>query len=79
MIVSPGPELVLANRLMPRGGSDRSRFPTMHEMQIEHIRAALVRTGGVVSGPSGAARLLGMKSTTLFSRMKKLGIERDPD
>jgi transcriptional regulator with GAF, ATPase, and Fis domain len=31
-----------------------------------------------VSGPRGAASILGMKPTTLFSRMKKLGVPRRP-
>ncbi|NJR31213.1 hypothetical protein HC762_00185 [bacterium] len=33
-------------------------------------------TGWRVSGERGAARLLGIKPTTLMARMKKLGIER---
>ncbi|MBS0642918.1 MAG: sigma 54-interacting transcriptional regulator [Proteobacteria bacterium] len=38
------------------------------------IRAALERAGGKVSGPGGAAELLGVKPTTLASRIKALGI-----
>jgi PAS domain S-box-containing protein len=49
-------------------------FLTLEEMQRCHIRAALEQTGGQVSGASGAARLLGLKPTTLESRMKRLGI-----
>jgi hypothetical protein len=33
-------------------------------------------TGGRVSGPGGAAEILGLPPTTLESRMKKLGIAR---
>jgi transcriptional regulator of acetoin/glycerol metabolism len=29
----------------------------------------------VLAGPNGAARLLGMRRSTVWSRMKKLGIE----
>jgi formate hydrogenlyase transcriptional activator len=36
----------------------------------------LEETGWRVSGEGGAARLLGMKPTTLEARMKKLGITR---
>jgi hypothetical protein len=43
------------------------------------IERALAVTGGRVSGPLGAARLLGLKPTTLHSRMKKLGIRRVRD
>ncbi|MCW5624839.1 MAG: sigma 54-interacting transcriptional regulator [Burkholderiales bacterium] len=39
-----------------------------------NIRAALDRCAGKVSGPGGAAELLGVKPTTLASRMRKLGI-----
>jgi formate hydrogenlyase transcriptional activator len=46
--------------------------------QVEHdaIVAALQASRGKVSGPGGAAQLLGLKPSTLESRMKKLGIER---
>jgi len=40
----------------------------------EHIREVLRETNGVVAGPRGAALRLGLKRTTLLSRMKKLGI-----
>jgi transcriptional regulator with GAF, ATPase, and Fis domain len=42
--------------------------------QRASIRAALEAAGGKVSGPGGAAELLGLKPTTLASRMKALGI-----
>ncbi len=51
-------------------------LPTLAEMEAAHIRTALARTGGRIYGPQGAAVLLGLKPTTLQSRMKKLGIER---
>jgi len=38
--------------------------------------AALARSGGRVSGPGGAAELLGMNSSTLFSRMSVLGLRQ---
>jgi transcriptional regulator with GAF, ATPase, and Fis domain len=39
-----------------------------------HIIAALKKSGGKIYGSNGAASLLGMKPTTLQSKMKKLGI-----
>jgi len=42
----------------------------------EMIRHALTQTGGKVFGPGGAAELLGVKPTTLASRIKRLGIEK---
>ena len=39
--------------------------------------AALKQTGGKIFGPTDAATLLGMKPTTIVSRLKALGIERN--
>lgn len=49
------------------------------EAEIEQIRvtntiACLKEAGGKVSGPDGAAALLGIKPTTLYSRLKKIGM-----
>ncbi len=52
-------------------------FPTLEEIQRQHIINALEKTHWRVTGPQGAAKLLGMKGQTLFSKMKKLGIERE--
>ena len=40
------------------------------------ILQALEATGGVIGGPLGAAARLGLKRTTLVSKMKKLGLYR---
>ncbi len=48
------------------------------EVQREGILRTLERTGWRVSGPKGAAMVLGLKPTTLESKMKKLGIHRPP-
>jgi transcriptional regulator with GAF, ATPase, and Fis domain len=53
-----------------------SRIPTLKELEREHIISVLETAGWRVSGERGAAKLLGMKPTTLEARMKKLGIER---
>jgi len=49
---------------------------TLHEAEREHIQRVLRETGGQIGGPDGAAARLGLKRTTLNSKMKKLGIER---
>ena len=49
---------------------------TLNDIEKRHIVAALERTSWRVSGDSGAAKLLGLKPTTLEYRMKKLGITR---
>jgi transcriptional regulator with GAF, ATPase, and Fis domain len=46
----------------------------VRRLEADNIRAALRRTGGKVSGAGGAAELLGMKPTTLASRIKALGL-----
>ncbi len=48
----------------------------LKEMEEQSIRAALKEAGGKVYGDTGAAALLGVKPTTLASRMKAMGIER---
>jgi formate hydrogenlyase transcriptional activator len=49
---------------------------TLEEAERDHIRRVLEQSNGVVGGPNGAAAKLGMKRTTLQSKMKKLGIEK---
>ena len=51
-------------------------FGTLEQVEKQHILQALKSTGGKVSGIGGAAELLGLKPTTLLSRMKKQGIDR---
>jgi formate hydrogenlyase transcriptional activator len=51
---------------------------TLEHAEREHIRQALQQSHWRVGGPSGAAAKLGMKRTTLQSRMTKLGLERPP-
>ncbi len=47
---------------------------TLDQLQKEHILYVLKQTDGQISGDAGAAKILGLKPTTLESRMKKLGI-----
>jgi transcriptional regulator with GAF, ATPase, and Fis domain len=49
---------------------------SLDEAERRHIEAVLVRTGGVIEGPSGAAAILALHPNTLRSRMKKLGVRR---
>ncbi|MDZ7344804.1 MAG: sigma 54-interacting transcriptional regulator, partial [candidate division KSB1 bacterium] len=49
---------------------------TLEAAERLHILEALKKTKGVVGGPNGAAKLLGLNRTTLLARMKKLGIEK---
>ena len=49
---------------------------TLEEAERDHIRKTLEQTRWVVAGPKGAAARLGIKRSTLYFRMQKLGISR---
>ena len=53
-----------------------SQLSTLEDAEREHILRALEETNWVVGGVQGAAARLGMKRTTLQSRIQKLGITR---
>jgi formate hydrogenlyase transcriptional activator len=59
-----------------RAGESSAAHTTLEEAEREHIRQALQEADWQVGGSSGAAARLGMKRTTLQSKMAKLGIER---
>jgi len=48
--------------------------PTLDEVQRRYINDVLKKTGGKISGPGGAAEILGMKRTSLYARMRALGM-----
>jgi formate hydrogenlyase transcriptional activator len=74
VIVSTGPRLVVEP---PRPSSVLKRKSLKFaDVEVDHIRSVLEATGWRVRGRGGAADLLGMKPTTLESRMAKLGIVR---
>jgi len=81
VILSRGSELELPlTELKQRSNSSPavsiSGFATLERAEKEHIVRALGETNWVIGGPTGAAARLGMKRTTLQSRMRKLGIAR---
>jgi formate hydrogenlyase transcriptional activator len=49
---------------------------TLKDAERDHILKTLMQTRWVVAGPNGAAARLGMKRSTLYFRMQKLGISR---
>jgi formate hydrogenlyase transcriptional activator len=77
VIVSPGPVLrvPLGELKLPSEplGDDSL---TLRAAEREHIVRALEATNWVLAGPHGAAARLGMKRTTLQSKIRKLGIFR---
>jgi formate hydrogenlyase transcriptional activator len=81
VILSPGRSLAAplgeltqrTKRAVPNGVP---MLTTLEEAEREHIRRALEQANWLVGGASGAAARLGMKRTTLQSKMAKLGIAR---
>jgi formate hydrogenlyase transcriptional activator len=49
---------------------------TLEEVERKHVRDVLERVHWRISGKGGAAEILGLRPTTLHSRMKKMGISR---
>ena len=49
---------------------------SLDALQKQHILNVLENTKWRIRGDNGAAEILGLKPTTLYSRMKKLGINR---
>ena len=68
LIVSSGPELELKTREVAE------QLTSLKRMERQHILAVLEQTGGRVKGTGGAAEILGMKPTTLYTMMQRLGI-----
>jgi formate hydrogenlyase transcriptional activator len=48
----------------------------LKEAERDQIRRTLEQTKGTIAGPNGAAARLGVKRSTLYFRMQKLGIAR---
>jgi len=77
VIVTKGNKLDIGNSLPEMQESPKSKgLATLSENERTHILKILELTNWKVSGTNGAARLLGMKRTTLEARIKKLGIQR---
>ena len=78
------PKTVLAKSAPLPGLSPSPDTPVVRESDRKQrdrqaIIAALEQSGGKVAGRGGAAELLGLKPTTLASRIKTLGIKRSAD
>ena len=73
MILTRGPtlQIKLSSPLRPQAANVTG---TLEEAERDHIFRALQRCGWRIRGANAAAELLGMKPTTLESRMKKLGL-----
>ena len=74
MIVARGPRLTID--LPARSLSTERRGETMADVEKEHIRGVLENAGWRIRGSGGAAETLGLRPTTLETRMAKLGLTR---
>jgi formate hydrogenlyase transcriptional activator len=75
VILSKGP--VLNGSLSDLTYKQKASAPvTLEEAESSHILQTLRQTGGVVGGPNGAAARLGVRRTTLVSKMRRLRIKR---
>ena len=77
MILSSGVTLVV--EVPDASAATVAPLMTLEGLERKHIKSVLEMTGGRIRGGYGAAEILGLKPTTLNSRMKKLGIRRAPD
>jgi len=74
--------VILSNGVVLRIQTPNADFESAHnpgtldQVERKHILETLKRTNWRVSGEKGAARILGINSKTLESRMKRLGIRR---
>jgi PAS domain S-box-containing protein len=68
---APLAELAVAAEL-----SDSAPNANLHDAEREHILRVLKDAKGAIGGPGGAAERLGLKRTTLNSKLKKLDIKR---
>jgi transcriptional regulator with GAF, ATPase, and Fis domain len=69
------PELVELNAAPQKPNARNGR--TLEDLERRFILQTLSETNWVISGANGAAVKLGLKRTTLVSKMQKLGIVRD--
>ncbi|MCP9455925.1 MAG: Fis family transcriptional regulator, partial [Nitrospira sp.] len=77
VILSQGPDLSVPLVELTMTGPESIRpSASLKDVERDHIRRALEAVDWVIGGPAGAAARLGMKRTTLQSKMKKLGISR---
>jgi formate hydrogenlyase transcriptional activator len=73
VIISSGTTLYIP---LPKMGTESvsAKTRTLEEAEYQHITEILNRTGWRIKGPHGAALVLGIKPSSLYAKMKKLGI-----
>jgi formate hydrogenlyase transcriptional activator len=78
VILTQGPDLVVSLDELKHapGHTMNSKPTTLEQAERDHIMRALQAAKWIIGGPTGAAAKLGMKRTTLQSKMQKLSITR---
>jgi len=78
VILTHGSDLYVSLAELKRAPShvENSGATTLEQAERDHILKVLRETNWVIGGAAGAAAKLGMKRTTLHSKMQKLGIAR---
>jgi transcriptional regulator of acetoin/glycerol metabolism len=74
MILSKSKTLVV--HVLKPGSPEASATRNLEDMERRHIMAVLESVRWRIAGKGGAAEVLGLKASTLYSKMKKLRIRR---
>ncbi len=76
VILNPEPFFNVPELLAGSGDVSDSGQLTLEEMERRFILDTVQKVNWKIHGPGGAAELLGMNHSTLYSRIKKLGIQK---
>jgi len=77
VILTQGDELASIDWRHPTAEpSESTTLTTLEDVERAHIVKVLSATAGRIAGQNGAAEILGLPSTTLRSRMQRLGIKK---
>ena len=78
VILTPGNVLQIQINDLPRSNSISSTMAgTLEDVERQRILQALQEAGAIIGGRHGAAARLGLKRTTLLSKLQRLGITRN--
>jgi transcriptional regulator with GAF, ATPase, and Fis domain len=75
MIVSKGNILDLSHLELAPPPALRPRVMSLEDMERQHIQEVIAIANGKIKGKAGAAELLGLNPSTLYSRMRRLGVK----
>ena len=78
VIVSDGPDLTVDPAWLAPASAPAETGRTWAAQEKARILDALRAVGGRIYGPGGAAHRLGLRPTTLYGKMRKHGIAKDP-